>query len=365
MTQSLITILFAILSISPLADGAQTVLRSSPGDDGMIDVATVLAAESDVIGMRRNGFDDAIAIMRLDSERAVLFQNTSGRRGNGGIARIIRINDGRILCEKIIIFHALNSGASVTTDAMRVFGGQRVAFAGTNGEIFIWDIASDRISYLLKKLEDVRVGKMEFSADGRLFIDSAQGLQVWDVDRKTLLLNRSPTAGFAFNHIGNLITEASDGFDEIDTRSYDLIRHYSYTFPSSPVGITSLPDGRILEQAYTGEVRVWDLEKYHFSARVRPSFVIPSRSNGSQTNATYDPAGYIVNRADDGFIRIFDSSNGHLRSTIRLPAVKEITDPPRFISFVPLPRHRLATLQHDGTLECMGCPNRTTHQTET
>jgi hypothetical protein len=132
---------FTAVLIGTLCAAVAATASSKQNGAGTVDVSTLLVAEADALGVRRNTNvrQDAIDIVRLDSKHAILLQEAPQNRKNN-VARIIRLSDGCELREKLIAVHALNDGGFDTVDAMQTYRGRLVAFAGTNAEIVVWDV---------------------------------------------------------------------------------------------------------------------------------------------------------------------------------------------------------------------------------
>ena len=343
--------LLCILLLLLAFETVVAVSISNKQKNEVVGMSSLLIAEADAVGVRRNTNvrQDAIDIVRLDSQNAVLLQEAPQNRKNN-IARVIRLSDGCELREKLIVLHALNDGGFDTVDAMQTYGGHLVTFAGTNAEIVVWDLDTDEVKYLTKKLEDTRVDKLEFTSDGRLIV-AGRGLQVWDLSNGALVFDRPKAGPFAVDRKGNIVVATDEGFDELDRHTYDVVRHISYPFAldrgsgimQTPVQMTELSAGLVFEQAYTGQIRLWDFDRHSTTIAMRPVWEIPAFSDGRwNLNVTYDPDGYVI-ASDGGILKVFSAATGRLHSTIK--AVNDSRG--NFFGFVPLPRLQLATFQEN------------------
>jgi WD40 repeat protein len=227
----------------------------------------------------------------------------------------------------------------------------------------IWELRTDSLRYLSNKLSNRRINKLAFSTDGHLFLAHNE-LDVWNTDNGEQLASVPGVSMFEFSPSGTIVVPQEDGFDELDRKTYQRIRHHAFAFHpdsggvwDSPTQMCRLPDGRILEQAYTGEIRVWNFEKAKSSTTIEPDIVIPraarekdgTLSYAWSLNATYDADGYVIAAAgEDSTVRIWNLADGGANSTIDLRGQASASDEPRLMTFIPLPAHRLAIVRENG-----------------
>jgi WD40 repeat protein len=198
--------------------------------------------------------------------------------------------------------------------------GSRVATAGSDGTVRLWDSTTGQSLSILGgrprgQSSAASVRDIAFSQDGLLLATAgADGAaRLWDVTtgrlRGVLRGHTAPLDSVAFSRDGRFLVSASDDrtariwrTDDLDHALVGVLRGHTdavYTALFSPSG------KEVLTAGADGTARLWSV------ARLRPLFVLPAHSR-VQT-AAFSPDGRrVVTAGDDGVGRIWDARSGRL-----------------------------------------------------
>lgn len=222
--------------------------------------------------------------------------------------------------------HQISARASLSSD------GRRVATAGLNGSVTIWDTSTGRLVRVIPAHTN-RCWTVTYSPDGKLLASTDEStnkstpageIKFWDSETgalvRTVLLPQRFVNGIAFSPDGaRLATSsyrlgASDETLEIRDVATGLVVVSLANHDASTQGLAFSPDGKLLASASGDDtVRVSDTRTgrivWEFHDR-RPG-EHPSRSVAFSPDGLRVAAGYGTDTDQDpGGVRIFDSRDG-------------------------------------------------------
>jgi WD40 repeat protein/serine/threonine protein kinase len=198
--------------------------------------------------------------------------------------------------------------------------GTRIASAGGDQTVRVWDVASGHLNHTLKG-HTAWVWGVAFSPDGSRIASAGAGdqtVRVWDAatghEIQTLKGHASPVWSVAFSPDGTRIASGDDQTVRVwDAASGHEIR--TLKGHTGPVrGVAFSPDStRVASASLDGPVRVWDAasgEEIHT--------LKPDRASGSCVGVAFSPDGTHIASAypDFGTIVVYDAATGRQALTL-------------------------------------------------
>jgi WD40 repeat protein/tetratricopeptide (TPR) repeat protein len=231
--------------------------------------------------------------------------------------------------------------------------GQRLASAGKDRTVMIWDLATgQKLATLPGHTQIVR--SVAFSPDGRLLasasgsmVDQKPGeLKIWNLTTGTevfpLTGHTKRVAGVVFSPDGRLLASASwDGDVKLwDVKTSQEIRNFPHGTTVRCVAFS--PDGkRLASGAFDKYVKVWDVE----TDREEPLLTLRGHTDAVH-GVAFSPDGQrLVSGGWDRTLRIWDAKNGGEPLTLN-----GHTDNVFGVAFSP-DGQRVASASSDGTVK--------------
>ncbi len=194
--------------------------------------------------------------------------------------------------------------------------GKRLATAGADGSIHVWDAASGRLVRSLDRAHSRAVGALAYSPDGKRLASGGGDhlVKLWDADTgiplATLKRHTGPVAGVAFDQGGKLLASASSDQTVIlwqTTGGSPLRTLRGHQGPVNAVAFS--PDGTRLASAGGDQaVKLWDVD----AGRAVRTF---TGHEGEVMSVAFHPDGTALasgggRRSNQGEIKVWDLVGG-------------------------------------------------------
>lgn len=225
--------------------------------------------------------------------------------------------------------------------------GNRLATAGSDGVVRLWDIASGKQVQTLRGY-DGWVHNVAFNADGTLLASASYdaAVIVWELEtgqpRLTFRGHRRPVTGVAFSPTGPWIASASNDGTVIlwDGRNGAEVRTLLKRKVGLPLDVVAAvafsPDGTRLAATDTGALRVWNVEDGKELLVLR----------GIAGCVAFSPDGQrVAASGGQSAVRVWDTANGQ-----EVLCLSGHSEPVHSVAFSPDGK-RIATASSDRTIK--------------